>query len=335
MKALIVIRNDNLQWFAPLNLRSHPAMLPICNKPLLEYLVDFMVLNRCESISINMEEAVPKIEDYFGNGERWGTCISYKTIKNGADIDRIIDDNNIYSHSSSFPLIVFDGLFFIHYDKFEFNSKWIQSLDTGLLTSCDSGSLLIVPTVKSLRNVSTTKTGIPFSLSKLADLDDYYMLNMEILEAEQKHYVLPGYKESKDIILGKSVRIGKNVAITPPVILGDNVNLLDNVRIGPHSVVGPNVILDENNAVEKSIVWPNTYVGKGLKLYKKIVDGNRIIDIEKKDIVEIEDAALFSVLPEAHAFSLKQIICSFSARLKENIIHLLLDRFIRKLPRTF
>ncbi len=335
MKALIVLRQDNLQWSVPLASDGHPAMVHICNKYLLEYLVDFMVLSRCESITINMEEYIPEIEDYFGNGERWGICITYKTIQKGEDIDSIIDENDIYSSCLSFPLIIFDGLFFVHYDKSDFNTDWTQNLDTGLLTSCDSGNLLIVPTVQNLRNISSIRTGLPFSLSKLENLDDYFRLNMEILEAEQKHYVLPGYKETRDIIMGKNVRKGKNVDIRPPVILGDNVSLQDNVCVGPHAVVGSNVILDEKIILEKSVVLANTYVGKGLQLNKKIADGNQIIDMERKYTVKIKDNSLFSVLPVVHGFSLNQMICNFAGRLKENIINLFLNNFIRKLLRIF
>ncbi len=298
MKALIVLRQNTAQWPSKMGSSGHPVMIPFCNKPLLEYLVDFMVLSRCDSIVINMETPDPRIEDYFGNGERFGICISYTAIEKGESIDEILDTNNIWTRCTSFPLVVFDGLFFVHYDKSLFDSDWIKSLDTGLLASCSSGNLLIAPKDSNLRNISSAKTDIPFSLSNLETLDDYFRITMEILDAEQDHYVLPGYKQTRQIVFGKNVKISRNVQITPPVILGNNIKLLDNVSVGPHAVVGNNVILDEQSEAKNSIILSSTYIGEGLHLSCKIVGGKRLISLPRGDMLEIEDKSLVSVLPE-------------------------------------
>lgn len=315
MKAIIILRQDKRQWTEPLFPNVHPAMVPVCNKPLLEYLIDFMVLSRCKSISIHMETPSGQIQDYFGNGERFGIRMSYWTTEKGATIDTIIDENDLYADGSSFPLIIIDGLFFIHYDKSNFNLAWIQDLDTGILASCSSGNMFIAPSLRDLRNISRVKPGIPFSLSTLKNLDDLYWITMEILGAEQKHYVLPGYQEISEIISGKNVRMGSGVNIKPPVILGNNVKIQDNVCLGPHAVVGNNVILDENSTLEKSILFSNTYVGSGLVIFEKIVNGDKMMDIKTKNILKIDDKALFSVLSGPPEFSFKRIIGKLTGRL--------------------
>ncbi len=325
MKAIIILRHDKIKWMGPLSFNSHPAMVPICNKPLLEYLVDFMVLTQCDSISINMEKPSSEIQEYFGDGERFGTCISYQSINSGDDIEKIIEDNNIYSYCSSFPLIVMDGLFFIHYDKSAFNVDWTRNLDTGVLASCNSGNLLIVPNVKNLRNFSRVNPGIPFALSKMENIDDYFRINMEILDAEQNHYVLPGYREFQKINFGKNVRSGKNVKIEPPVILGNNVRLQNNVRIGPHAVIGQNVILDEKSHVNRSVVLSNTYIGKDLKVSKKTLAGNKIINMQNRDILEVDDNSLFSILPKTLEFSSGTTFRKLINRIKDSITRFMPD----------
>jgi len=226
-------------------------------------------------------------------------------------------------YCSSFPLIVLDGLFFIHYDKSEFNVDWTNTLDTGVLASCNSGSLLIAPNLQNLRNFSRVQPGVPFSLSKIENIDDYYRLNMEILDAEQKHYVLPGYKESQKINFGKNIRIGKNVKIEPPVTLGNNVRLQDNTCVGSHTVIGQNVILDEKSYVDRSVVLSNTYIGKGLEISKKILDGNKIINVKNKQILEVDDNSLFSILPSTLNLSFGSTIKNLQKRLKNSVKRLI------------
>ncbi len=325
MKAVIILRQDKSKWVESLGFNCHPAMVPICNKPLLEYIVDFMVLSQCASITINMEIPSREIQDYFGDGKRFGTCISYMAIDKEEGIGRIIEDNDIYSYCSSFPLIILDGLFFIHYDKSEFNADWTQALDTGVMASCNSGNLLIIPNVQNLRNLSRINPGIPFSLSKMKNIDDFVRINMEILEAEQEHYILPGYRQSQKINFGKNVGIGKNVKITPPVILGNNVRLQDDVRVGPHTVIGQNVILDEKSSVDRSMVLSNTYVGKDLEVSKKIIGGKKVINVQNKDILEVDDHSLFSDLPNTVSFSLVTAIRKLMKQLKGSINNFMPD----------
>lgn len=325
MKAIIILRQDKKKWVESLGFNCHPAMVPICNKPLLEYLVDFMVLSQCNSIAINMENPSHKIQDYFGDGERFGTCISYKSINSEEGIGHIIESNDIYSYCSSFPLIVLDGLFFVHYDKLEFNAAWTRALDTGVLASCNTGNLLIVPNIQHLRNLSRINQGIPFSLSKMENIDDFVRINMEILDAEQEHYILPGYRQSQKINSGKNIEIGKNVKITPPVILGNNVRLQDNVRVGPHTVIGHNVILDERSSVNRSVVLSSTYIGKNLQVSKKIIDGKKVINALNKDILEVDDQSLFSDLPDTVGFSLVTATRKLMKRLKDSIISFMPD----------
>lgn len=297
MKAIIVLREDQTKWLRSYFPSAHPAMVPICNKPLLEYILDFIILSKCSHMIICLEASGSDIKAYFENGARWGIHISYCRIEPDEIIDGIIKKNMGESALENFPLLLMDGIFFIHYDKSDFKVQWEHFTDAGLLVSCISGNLLIAATDQELKNISSVRTGIPFALSEIESLDDLFRLNMEILEAEQSHYVLPGYRESESIVYGKNVKAGANVKILPPVIIGNDVRLQDDVSIGPYAVIGHNVIVDEKSEVEKSVILPNTYIGQALHLTRKVVDKKRIISYPRGIALDIEDPSLFSFLP--------------------------------------
>ena len=48
MNSLIIIQEKHYSWLRELKSAEHPAMVTICNKPILEYLVDFSVLLGCK-----------------------------------------------------------------------------------------------------------------------------------------------------------------------------------------------------------------------------------------------------------------------------------------------
>ncbi len=296
MKAIIIIRENKLEWLSSLFPLIHPAMVPLCNKPLIEYLVEFMVLSQCESISINTEDPGHDIKEYFEDGDRWGVSISYETIEPFESIDSIISKNNVYHGGDNFPLIVSDGLFFIHYNQENFTLALDKTYDAGLFANCSSGSLLIASSDKHLRNISSANSKVTFMLSGLESLDDIFDLAMEILDAEQKHYTLTGYKELEQIIYGKNVRFGSNIDIRPPAIIGNNVIIHDNVVLGPYVVIGHNVIIGTKSEVEKSVVTSNTYIGPGMELNKKLVNGNKIFSMPGGGVCEVDDKGFYSFL---------------------------------------
>ncbi len=305
MKALIILRDNTEKSLKELFTQSHPAMVPICNKPLLEYWVDFSVLNRCGSIRVILESSSKEFDDYFGNGERWGIDISYSEIPLGKGIDEIIRENSEWC--SDTPLIIMDGLFFIHYNQSDFKVEWSESSDAGLLLSCNTGSLLMAQNVQGLKNISRAPSGFLFSLSEFEGVDDLLRISMEVLAAEQDHYVLPGYRENNSSMFGKNISLGTGVDIRPPVIIGNDVKIRDNVIIGPRAVIGNNVIVDQDACVKDSVLMPNTYTGQGLQVERKLVNGNRVFSPSLGTHLEVNDDAIFSILPERLPVSIGSI----------------------------
>ncbi|MDD4910664.1 MAG: NDP-sugar synthase [Sideroxydans sp.] len=61
----------------PLTQALPKPMIPILGKPVLEYIVEHLAAYGVEDIMVNVAYKHWKIENYFGNGSRWGVNIGY------------------------------------------------------------------------------------------------------------------------------------------------------------------------------------------------------------------------------------------------------------------
>jgi mannose-1-phosphate guanylyltransferase len=61
----------------PLTKDIPKPMIPILGKPVLEYIIEHLARHGIREIMINVAFMHNKIEDYFGNGHRWGVEIGY------------------------------------------------------------------------------------------------------------------------------------------------------------------------------------------------------------------------------------------------------------------
>jgi len=294
MKALIILREKDCGWLRNIFPNTHPTMFPICNKPLLEYLVDFCILNGCSDVRMVMDEPGTDVEIYFNTGSRWGISISFGSFRDHDTIDHILEKNSRYCQEGS--LLLLDGFFFIHYDKEKNYGNWQKSSNSSRIINCQTGSVLYARDKDCLANISSALTKVDFALSPLESLDDIFNITMQVLAAEQQHYVLPGYGIEKGITLGRNVEIGKNVIVTEPVVIGDNVRLLGDSVVGPFSVIGNNVIIDDGTHVTESVILEDSYLGSNLTFEQKVVKGNHVFTFGEQESIVIDDTFLVSAI---------------------------------------
>jgi hypothetical protein len=294
MKALICMQEKDYLWLKDLFPNTHPAMVPIANKPILEYLVDFAILNGCSDIRFVMEESGDETREYFADGSRWGVEISYSSGNAGDSLDKILDKNSDYCEDG--PLFILNGLFFIHYDKKTTYSDWHSQSISAHVVQCQGGTILVCETRGQLKNISILTTEVDFSLSPLQSLNDIYDITLQILDAEQEHYVLPGYGAEKGVLLGRNVEIGKEVTLTAPVIIGDNVKIIGKAIIGPYAAIGSNVIIDDSTTVQQSIVMTRSYLGRNLIIRENVVSGHNLYSAREGEWMTMEDDILLSTI---------------------------------------
>ncbi|MDP2789368.1 MAG: sugar phosphate nucleotidyltransferase [bacterium] len=76
MKAIILSAGEGLRC-RPLTLTRSKVMLPVANKPILEYIIRALAENNIKEIILVVGYEKERIMDYFGNGIEFGVNISY------------------------------------------------------------------------------------------------------------------------------------------------------------------------------------------------------------------------------------------------------------------
>lgn len=292
MKALISIKESDCSWVRKILAQSHPAMVAIANKPHAEYLLDFAILNGCSEIRMVMDEPGGDLEDYFGDGSRWGVRISYGVSHGNDSLEQVLEKNSLFCNDSA--LLIMDGFFFIHYDKNSSYDIRLDDLSQAKAVSCQSGSVIYCRSVSSITSISAITANVDFSLSPLTSMDDVFQISIQVLDAEQQHYVLPGYGPDAGVLMGRNVEMEKGVHVIPPVIIGSNVRLGSGSVIGPHTAIGSDSVVDDGTIVKESVIFAKSYLGRHLTLQRKIICGDRMLSVKDGEWLEIRDEFLLS-----------------------------------------
>lgn len=303
MKGIILCLESDLPWIRE-TFEVHPLLLPICNKPYLEYLLDLFVLLGVKSIRVLTDEPDTMVEDYFGKGDRWGVAISYSAIKKQDSLALVLKKNESFCRDSD--IVICEGGDFFSYNKSDqYTNLLKQEEGRAFQVGEDEGRLVFLPCgcAAELPHSFPVKVNSGIGTVSLRSIKEYFNLCQSILGKHSEKYVLPGYNNESDVYLGHNVEITKTVRINKPVMIGNNVALKPGSVIGPDVIIGSNVMIDGGTTLENSIVHDRTYIGRELEIKDKIVSKNRLIDPQDGTTVNFEDAFIFSKMTSG-SFSL-------------------------------
>ena len=289
MKTILAFRESEYAWVHEKFPCVHPLLLPLCNKPFIEFLIDFAILAGSSAVRILCDGGLGEVERYCEDGSRWGIDLSYASIHPDDSIHAMLGKNRKFCGEER--VMIVSGFSFIRYDKRYDYKSFASSMPPGEWSTCPGGRI--------------TLTGVPtkavpdwliadLSLMPLDSMTSYYQASMETLKTGESRYVLPGYGDEPECAFGRNVVISKSVEIRKPVSIGNNVQLLGNAIIGPSAIIGSNVIIDRESSVESSIVFDNTYIGEHLEIIGRIASGNRLNDPKSGASIAMEDPHLLS-----------------------------------------
>ncbi|MBI9086097.1 MAG: NDP-sugar synthase [Desulfobacterales bacterium] len=293
MKTFLVIKADTFDWLQAVFPDRSPLLASVCNKPLLEYLLDFAILCGSRHVRLATDMPLAEVEAVFGNGGRWGVELTYAPVRETDDLAAALLKNSRYCAGSR--LLVMQGCFFLHYDQNKDYASFMQTAAPGKLLTCATGRILIQDQVPQ-PSLPMDVPPPPLALTPIRSAGDLYRLSMRVLDRDAHLYVLPGYNNETDVYIGRNVMIARSARIEPPVMIGDNVQIHKNAVVGPNAVIGRNVIIDAHSRVQHSVILDKTYVGEHLVLDRKLAGGCRLVDPGKGTMVQLEDAHLLSTV---------------------------------------
>jgi NDP-sugar pyrophosphorylase family protein len=290
MKTLIAIKEQQHSWVSDAFPNLHPLLLPLCNKPFIEYLIDFAILAGCREIRLLSDGTLSEIEEICQTGSRWGIELTYANLRPEDGEQELINKNRKFCADSRTMII--SGYAFIDYDK-RLDYRGLAHLPAnGPIASCPAGSITLAGPPEP---ATADATPVPnLNITPIDSIRSCFSITMQTLETGADRYVLPDYGSEPGCAIGRNVAIAKTVEIRKPVSIGNNVQLLPGTIIGPMAVIGSNIIIDKGSAISGSIIHDNTYIGEQLEIEGRVASGDTLIDPESGTSLTMEDPHLLA-----------------------------------------
>jgi hypothetical protein len=270
-------------------------MLPIGNKPFLEFIVDFCVLSGIREIRLIFNIDDPCYTGYFGKGTQYGIDITYSYVSNETTFKIIIARNKVFCGDDS--IFFYQGLRFIEYHKNE--PLKLNIADDALFGRLDQSGGYVFVGRNRLDDIPAESGDIQAGSIQLKDtpvanLKDYFNWNMRMVYELGPNYNLPGYGDSQAFVIGRNVQIPRDAEIATPVIFGNLLQLGSNARIGPGVIIGNHSLIDNDVVIHDAIVFGNSYVGCNLEIINKICYRNYLVDPINEIKIDIIDELLLT-----------------------------------------
>ena len=246
------------------------GMLPIADKPLVAYLIEALAELGHKEITLAVsKETVDRIKS-LGSGEFWG--VSLQIINR--DINRNID---IHLH--------------------ELCSKKVT--DVMILPCHSMQDIIAIRNNSALKKIAIIDTNQINRELKLApaettyDLDHYFEDNLLAL-GDQKKFMIDGFELKENLFVNSGCRYPRT-SITQRdgvIYIGESAHLQASCDLSGDTVVGKGAIVDDHVTLNRTVILPNTYIGKNLNLSNCIVGKSWVYNTMTKGLIAIEDEAL-------------------------------------------
>lgn len=283
MKAMICFSGINGTGLSE-GFQEIPApLLPIANKPLVEYYIEL-----CTCLHINellildsdySEEAAARI----GDGSRWSVKIAYRGASQQMTFQAIRKRQAAFLGTED--VLCFNGLVFPFCD---YRKVSIEDLAPG---AEQPGDVDLAPGLYWFTPERCHASLLP--VLPLLTYVDYVKCCQAVLEAESAFFPVPGYHVEAGIYTGMNVVFPPTCTVSPPAVIGNHVRLIDEVKLEGAVILGDRVMVDRRTTLCNAIVIDNTYVGSDLEIRNKIVCRDCIIDPESNTVLNLGDDCLF------------------------------------------
>jgi len=247
------------------------GMLPIADKPLVAYMIEALAELGHKNITLATSKATENSIKSLGNGEFWG--VKLHTIN--CDIDRSID---IRLH--------------------ELNSDHIE--DVMVLPCYSMLNVIATRQQQTVQSITTKNSNDIYRQLKIEassppryDLDHYFEDNLLAL-SDHNHFLIDGFELKENLFVNSGCHY-PHTSITQRdgvIYIGENAHLQTSCDLSGDTVVGKGAVVDDHVTLNRTVILPNTYIGKNLNLSNCIVGPDWVYNTMTKGLIVIEDEAL-------------------------------------------
>jgi len=291
---------------APFNDDFPKAIIPICNKPLIQYQIEIMKSLDITDIVVLVGHKGFEISKVLGDGSALGVSIRYVEQTTMLGIAHAV--GRLESHIDT-PFLLFLGdIHFIPGDMQSMFTLFEEQAGGAVLATKEEHDLTairrnysitladegdVVRVIEKPRYTPNRMKGVGLYLFDLAIFDairrtprtamrdEYEITDAIQVLIDDGHRVRPVFSIEDDINLTSPIDLlNANLELAPTMpdqCLGPNVSIHPDARI-ENSVVGANVVIENPITVRNSLVLAGTTVDSNVDLDNCIVTPQRIVD---------------------------------------------------------
>ena len=278
MRACFYIGPSRDEWCWRFFPDKSPGELPLAGKSWCCHAIDLCSLLGVTDVYLAECYFREELAERLGNGDFWSLRIEYLPSIPCANLEQLR-----LQHGGEPPigddLLIFWGQVLPDVSDVEEIMKNMHPVDRAKLPEVMPEGLWMLR-----RDGVLCECKCP--LLKMDSLKHYFDLNFRMLN-EPGIYNLPGYSTENGCGFGMDVVMMLNCELEKPVIIGDDVCLEHDVCLHGGVIIGKDVLVNENSELEHTIVLDHTYIGKSMYFRDKIVDGNRVIDVNSEVCEEL------------------------------------------------
>jgi NDP-sugar pyrophosphorylase family protein len=277
------------------------CFLPLMGKAFIQHVMEYIERLGIHELEIYLSEYADELEQFLGDGERWGVKIAYHLLKKKSDVLARIeqagsttdDEYLLICNNRNLPFIKIEDL----REAVRFQDQKGNDTQWRYCTKRQLQEQLPVIVVESL-NV----------LTAAGYLDSLQMM----LSRKGEGLIVYGKEVREGIWAGPGTKLPPTSTLVAPVYLGSQVRIGDQSIIGPNAEIGSGCIIDSNSCVIDSSVLMGSFIGKNLDVRRCMVNQNRILNAEHAAVYTATDEMLFTAVDSDDDISSRSVVSALS-----------------------
>jgi mannose-1-phosphate guanylyltransferase/phosphomannomutase len=324
----IIFANRIGDELAPLEQYYCPALLPIGNKSVIEYTLEDIATSGITKVKLIISSQAQEIEQYLGDGERWGIEIDYFLSKPEERTTAVLERLSLLPLNSI--LIVRGDIFrspcianFINFSKKcpnEFVQAKMESQNAGMLLLPAALSYLDGidwPLTHDYESKSVVTLVLHGRCHMLDSFQSYMKANLNLANNDIPSLTpmersFTSANPEQDFYVGAKTHTGDLSQQSGWGIIGENCRIDPSVEMKGAIIIGNDTLIDKGSILENCLILPNTYVGERLEVSNSILCKKLLISLNTKGHIEIDDQALIG--PSAQQVNPKSTDTHLSTR---------------------
>jgi NDP-sugar pyrophosphorylase family protein len=305
--------------FGFLTKRLPVAMLPVLNKPIIEYLLEWCAEQGLSDVYVALVEHPRPVRQFLGGGERWGLAIHTWDFREPCSDDELLA-RMARDHQGPVLLIPAETVIDLdlraliefhehgaHHASHIFARSFREPFEKGAFKAASPPSAQGA----QIRDTGIRVVNVPmdghapvetFSCDgnwiRVNNPTTLWEANMRTIHGAFPHLLPQTTATDQKKWVGHHCRIDPRSTVESPVFIGNHACISSGAEIKAGSVIGNGVIVDSHAAVESSVIIDHTYLGTHTDVVDRIVSGKFVLNIRTGSTLKVDDPIIVSGLRE-------------------------------------